>query len=168
MKLLFVIPPQITKTPDNRVDYKPYITIPLGTIYMAAYLRSQDWQGEMKVYDARISGNLHKEEGKEEEEAKTIFGDSWQTMKKTIIDYDPNVIAISNMFSVQIDAAFETAKICKEICPNATTTMASNFKFCISLNKDTSSIKLTFVHGIFFSSAKTCTGVLIFLFTFFV
>jgi len=125
MKLLFIVPPQIIKTPDNRVDYKPNVTIPLGSLYMAAYLRSHDWQGEMKVYDARISGDLLKEEGKgkAKEETRTIFGDSWQTMSKTIADYDPDVIAISNMFSVQIDAALETAKICKETSPNAITVL---------------------------------------------
>tara|TARA_B100000029_G_C17601258_1_gene965839 strand:- start:3588 stop:5135 length:1548 start_codon:yes stop_codon:yes gene_type:complete len=123
MKLLFIIPPQITKSPDNKVDYKPYITIPLGSLYMAAYLRSQDWQGEMKVYDARLSGNLHKEEDKEEDAARTIFGDTWQTVAKTITDYQPDVIAISNMFSVQINAALDTAKLCKEVYPSATTVL---------------------------------------------
>ena len=57
MKLLFLIPPQIIRSLDG-VDVAPTISIPLGSLYMASYLRKVDWPGEMRVYDARLGGKI--------------------------------------------------------------------------------------------------------------
>jgi len=90
----------------------------------------------MEVYDARISANILK---KQEGEDRVIFGDSWATVAETISEINPDVIAITNMFSVQISAALDTAKLCKKVCPNAITVLggphASSFPEAMIKNR---------------------------------
>lgn len=117
MKILFVIPPQIVKSPDG-VDARPSISIPLGVLYISAYLRKKGWQGEIKIYDARISAQSTKYQ-----DGSIIFGDSWEIIARTICDYRPDVIAISNMFSWQINAAIALSNLCKKTCPDAITVL---------------------------------------------
>ena len=52
-----------------------------------------------------------------------LFGDSWTDVGHTILEFQPDVIAISNMFSWQISAALETARIAKEVCSRAVTVL---------------------------------------------
>lgn len=85
-------------------------------LYIAAYLREQNWDGEMEVYDARLSANLT-----DYPDGSRVFGDTWETVTRTIGAFDPDVIGISNMFSWQIDAAIHLSQICKETCPDAVT-----------------------------------------------
>lgn len=117
MKLLFVIPPHIAKSPD-RVDARPSVSIPLGALYISAYLREQGWQGEIKVYDARLSAKITKYP-----DGSVYFGDSWETVARTIRNINPDVVGISNMFSWQIKAAIRLAEISKQACPTATTVL---------------------------------------------
>ena len=82
---------------------------------MAAYLRGKGWPGEIDIYDARLSGTL-----RTDDRSSLRFGDSRQTMTDRIGGSSPDVIAISNMFSWQIEQAFDMAALAKVVCPNAT------------------------------------------------
>ncbi|MFN2170891.1 MAG: B12-binding domain-containing radical SAM protein [Candidatus Promineifilaceae bacterium] len=117
MKLLFIIPPQIIKSAVG-IDAQPSINIPLGVLYIAAYLRDQNWLGEIEVYDGRLSA-----EKTRYGDDNALFGDSWETVAQTIKDFNPDVIGISNMFSWQIDGAIRVSQICKETCPEAITVL---------------------------------------------
>ena len=117
MKILFVIPPQIIRSLDG-VDVAPTISIPLGSLYMASYLRKVDWPGEMRVYDARLGGKITTYP-----DGSKTFGDDWNALARTIEDYAPDVIAISNMFSWQIDGALEASRIAKRVRPEAVTVL---------------------------------------------
>ena len=44
MNVLFIIPPQILKNSEG-VDSAANVSIPLGPLYMAAYLKKMDFQG---------------------------------------------------------------------------------------------------------------------------
>lgn len=117
MKLLLVIPPQIIKSPLG-VDAKPSVSIPLGVLYIAAYLRQAEWRGDMEVYDARLSTKVT-----EYEDGTTIFGDSWEEVGERIAAFAPDVVGISNMFSWQISAAVELSKVSKSVRPEAVTVL---------------------------------------------
>tara|TARA_Y100000588_G_scaffold391134_1_gene498845 strand:+ start:212 stop:1723 length:1512 start_codon:yes stop_codon:yes gene_type:complete len=116
MKVILINPPQIVNS--EGVDTKPNISIPLGALYMAAYLRKQQWKGELKLYDARLSAELATDN-----EGIVYFGDSWEQVEKTILEFQPNVIGICNMFSQQIPAALRLSKLCKEVIPSAITVL---------------------------------------------
>ena len=117
MKLLFIIPPQITRNLDG-VDCAPTVSIPLGALYMAAYLRNMEWAGEMQVYDARLPAKITSYP-----DGSKIFGDTWNQVADTIEQYSPDVVAVSNMFSWQIGGALEVARISKKTCPQAVTVL---------------------------------------------
>jgi len=117
MKLLFIIPPQIIRSIDG-IDCAPTVSIPLGSLYMAAYLRKMEWAGEMRVYDARLGAKVTSYP-----DGTKIFGDTWDEVANTIRRYGPDVVAVSNMFSWQIQGALEAARISKKTCPRAVTVL---------------------------------------------
>lgn len=100
------------------VDSAANVSIPLGPLYMAAYLRKMNYQANIEIYDARLSAKFVKY-GSD----TRYFGDSWDDVSQTILAFKPDVVAISNMFSWQISAALETARISKNICPQAVTVL---------------------------------------------
>ena len=108
MKLLFVVPPQIIRSLDG-IDCAPTISIPLGPLYMASYLRKMKWEGEFRVFDARLGAEFNSYE-----DGTKTFGDSWSKVKSEIAKYAPQVVAISNMFSWQLHGALETARLVKK------------------------------------------------------
>ena len=115
LKLLLVVPPQIIKSAVG-IDPRPTVSIPLGVLYLAAYLREKNWNGEIKVYDARLSANFTRYP-----DGSTVFGDTWETISRTINNFEPHFVGISNMFSWQIDAAIYLSQCCKNACPDAIT-----------------------------------------------
>ncbi|MBT3926436.1 MAG: B12-binding domain-containing radical SAM protein [Rhodospirillaceae bacterium] len=117
MKLLFLIPPQIIRSTDG-IDVAPTVSIPLGSLYMAAYLRKMEWAGDMRVYDARLGAKTTSYP-----DGSTTFGDSWDDVAQTIRLYAPDVVAISNMFSWQIQGALDAARISKKTIPEAVTVL---------------------------------------------
>lgn len=117
MKLLFIIPPQIIRSIDG-VDCAPTVSIPLGALYMAAYLRKVNWDGEIEIYDARLSAKFTTYS-----DGTKTFGDTRDEVARVFARYDPDVVAISNMFSWQIQGALEAAQVSKRICPDAVTVL---------------------------------------------
>ena len=116
MKLLFVVPNQLVS--DREFFAEPHVCLPLGVLFMAAYLRQQQWDGEMEVYDARLSGLLHKDEND-----IGLFGDTDERMGEVIKAFDPDVVGISNMFTSQFPRALKAAEIVKRVCPKAVTVL---------------------------------------------
>ncbi|MFC1707355.1 B12-binding domain-containing radical SAM protein [Planctomycetota bacterium] len=115
MKLLFCLPDQIVDSGRDGVKYRPTISLPLGVLSMAAYLREQKWPGEMEIYDSRLSGTL-----REDSKGAVCFGDGPDDMADRIAAAKPDVVAISNMFSWQVEKAYEMARLAKQACPDAT------------------------------------------------
>ena len=113
MKILFCNH-NITIKEQTNIVHRPTISLPLGILSMASYLRSKDWQGEIEIYDARLSGSINKLLN-----GNVIFGDVNNVVEEKIKDSNPDIVAISNMFSWQITNAFEMAKIAKKVCPKS-------------------------------------------------
>ena len=111
MKILFC-QHNLTIESDRRHVHRPTISLPLGILSMTAYLRMKKWKGEMEIYDARISGLVRKLEN-----GDIVFGDIDDEIEESIKKSNPDVVAISNMFSWQIGNAFQMAKIAKKACP---------------------------------------------------
>ena len=115
-RLLFCWPNQFVSA--EGVHALPAVSAPLGIASMAAYLRDNRWRGEMAVYDARLSAKFHTQS-----DGLTLFGDTDDEMSEHIRSFRPHVIAISNMFTVQIEQALHMADIAKKVVPNAVIVM---------------------------------------------
>lgn len=116
-KLMLVIPPQILRSPSG-VDSKPSVSIPLGILYIAAYIKKQKWSGQIDIYDARLSAKSTKYP-----DGTVMFGDTWEEVAERIRSAKPHVVGISNMFSWQIDAAVRLSQVVKLVDPEAVTVL---------------------------------------------
>ena len=103
MKILFVIP-------NQRIRYKPSIDLPLGVLSIASYLKQSGFDGEVEVYDANLSGQMWSDEN-----GNKYLGDHPHQIRKKIEDYKPTLVAISNMFSFQLEQALLVARLSKDI-----------------------------------------------------
>ncbi|GAB3450769.1 B12-binding domain-containing radical SAM protein [Insolitispirillum peregrinum] len=117
MKLLLCIPHQQIQFAG--VNARAQISLPLGILSMAAYLREQNWPGEIDIYDARLSATIHEQHTPDG--PITVFGDDEQTMAERIRAAQPDVVGISNMFSAQFSRSERLAEIVREVCPQAIT-----------------------------------------------
>ena len=113
MKILFC-QHNVTIKEQDKLVHRPTIDLPLGILYMASYLRGKSWPGEIEIYDARLSGLVNKLPN-----GDIVFGDLNKEIEMKIKDANPDVIAISNMFSWQVANAFEMAKTAKKACPKS-------------------------------------------------
>ena len=78
MKILFC-QHNITIKEKDKLVHRPTIDLPLGILYMAAYLRGKDWPGEIEIYDARLSGLVNKLPN-----GDMVFGDLDDVIEKNI------------------------------------------------------------------------------------
>ena len=115
LKLMLCIPHQLVHF--DGVNARPQVSLPLGILSMAAYLRAQEWTGSIDVYDARLSARFSEVETPQGRRA--IFGDDEAEMAARIVAVAPDVVGISNMFSAQFERALRTAEIVKEQLPDA-------------------------------------------------
>ena len=102
------------KKKSYRNNIRPTISLPLGILSMVAYLQAKEWPGEIEIYDPRLSASI-----KELPNGDILFGDSDDVIEKKFKDSNPDIIAISNMFSWQIANAFQMAKTAKKTCPKS-------------------------------------------------
>ncbi|MFX0098748.1 MAG: B12-binding domain-containing radical SAM protein [Candidatus Hodarchaeota archaeon] len=103
MKVLLINPPS-THTEGSS---KPTIYTPVGILSIAAMLEKADH--EVVVYDTKASYNV-------ETRGQFVYlGDSDATIKNRIKNVKPDVIGISNPFTVFIQNTLNVAKTCKEI-----------------------------------------------------
>lgn len=88
---------------------------PLGILLVAGYIREVGVVDSIEVYDARLSGKLRKQAS-----GKVIFGDTNDEIAARIKAANADVIGISNMFSSQIEQAYEMADLARLATPDAT------------------------------------------------
>ena len=117
MKLLFVLPYQVVKNEPGIRD-KPTISLPLGVLGIASYLREAGWHGEVEIYDCRLTGKVT-----ENERGDVHFGDLPDEVERRIKASKADVIGISNMFTWQVGQAYEVADIARRACPDSTIVM---------------------------------------------
>lgn len=119
MKVLFCLPSQTVG--QEGVNDRPTISIPLGVLSIASFLRENGWSGEIDVYDARLSGKVQRQQGPHGPE--TLFGDTDEETAARLRAAKADVIGISNMFTAQFPQALRMAEIARRVCPNATIVM---------------------------------------------
>lgn len=102
--------------PPNRFfggSAKPSASIPLGLLYIAAILEKNGFAVE--VYDASVNIAIPTYCTKE---GQIYVGDSWERVEEEIRQKKPDIVGISNMFTVQADSAMRVAEIVKMIDKN--------------------------------------------------
>lgn len=118
-RLLLCIPNQSVHY--QGVNARPQVSLPLGVLSIAAFLRENGWAGDVRIYDARLSARLTTIE--ENGAPLTLFGDDDDAMAARIAEMAPDVVGISNMFSAQFPRALRMAEIVKQACPHAVVVM---------------------------------------------
>jgi anaerobic magnesium-protoporphyrin IX monomethyl ester cyclase len=112
VKLLLCHPNQ--KVSFEGMKARPMVSPPLGLLLIAAYLRNSGWQGEIRVYDARLSGKFSRNA-----EGERIFGDTDAEAAERVAATAPVVVGISNMFTSQIGRAYSLADAVRQRLPKA-------------------------------------------------
>ena len=115
LKLMLCIPHQLVHF--DGVNARPQVSLPLGILSMAAYLREQQWNGSIDIYDARLSARFS--EIDTPQGRRMVFGDDEAEMVARIVAAAPDVVGISNMFSAQFERTLRTAELVKEHLPQA-------------------------------------------------
>jgi len=123
-KVLFIVPPYITFNSfmnpsfNNRVvvkkdnNYGSVVTdMPIGLLSLSAYLKKHI-DLEIKLLDFNIT--LNKLEEFKFPSFKKFFGDTFSKL-----DYSPEIIGISTLFTPAYQSMLDIAKSCKEIFPNS-------------------------------------------------
>jgi magnesium-protoporphyrin IX monomethyl ester (oxidative) cyclase len=105
MKLLLIKPPITYYKTES--EYSPYE--PLGLMYLASYLREYSSDVEVKILDASARPDLTRWEG-------DFFkvGHTDEMITKAIADYQPDIVGISSMFTINSKGVHDTAKLVKQ------------------------------------------------------
>jgi len=103
MKVLLINPPST----HMEGSAKPTIYTPIGILSIAAMLEQAGH--EVVVYDSKANYNVERKGN------YLYLGDSEATIRSKIKQVKPNVIGISNPFTVYLKNALAVAKICKEL-----------------------------------------------------
>lgn len=112
MKVLFCHPNQMVCL--DGMKGRPMVGPPLGLLLVAGHLRSSGLPCEIEIYDARVSGRFSVNE-----QGERIFGDTDVESVERIRRARPDVVGISNMFTVQIGRAYALANLVKAALPDA-------------------------------------------------
>ncbi len=113
LKLMLCIPHQLVHY--EGVNARPQVSLPLGILSMVAYLRERNWDGDVDIYDARLSAKLSTTATPSG--PRTVFGDDEAEMAARIVASAPDVVGISNMFTAQFERALRLAEIVKDHLP---------------------------------------------------
>lgn len=113
MKLLLCHPNQTVSFDGMKA--RPMVGPPMGILLIAGYLRNSPWNGEIEVYDSRLSAQIHLNK-----KGQKIFGDTDEVISNRILESAADVVGISNMFSSQIERAYELADVVRIVLPKAT------------------------------------------------
>jgi len=84
-------------------------SMPLGLAYLAAVLEKEDHQ--VKIIDAQIE----ERETIKREDSFLNIGMSWQCLEEKIKDFNPEIVGISNLFSIQFPNVQKIAALIKKI-----------------------------------------------------
>lgn len=117
MRILLVRPPG-RRFPGQ---VEPTAGLPLGCLYIAAMLEAAEY--EVSVLDCQLYADEHPSWKWGDRE---MFGFPWSEVEREIQRCSPDLVGISNQFTVQIDSAVEVAEIVKHIDPNIVTVLGGN------------------------------------------
>lgn len=108
MRILFITPPNYAFKINGRYNFN--VNFPLGMAYMAAI--AEQGGHNVQVIDCVAEGwSVHLKLGDD----RVRIGVSPEELEARIREYSPDIVGISNLFSVQAEAAFEVANIVKKV-----------------------------------------------------
>lgn len=112
-KVFLILPPYtIPATMPKRVQP------PLGIAYLGAYLEREGY--EVMLYDALIEGFDHAEVVYED---FIRYGSTDEQIRSAIAKFQPDVVGISCLFTIQAQSAYRICKIIKDLSPDIFTVM---------------------------------------------
>jgi radical SAM superfamily enzyme YgiQ (UPF0313 family) len=110
--LLINPPGKVYVYPDGSPAHRKHCTPPLGLAYLAASARDAGYTPH--IIDILAEGYSH-----EEFDAPfLVYGLPWNAIRQRVIDFAPDVVGISVLFSTVIREALEIARKIKEIFPD--------------------------------------------------
>lgn len=113
-RVLLMSPPgKVTVSPEGSVEQKLAVP-PLGLAYLAANLRAHGY--EVKILDVMIEGYW---QDRRTETGAVIYGLDDAEVVRRIVDYDPDLIGVSCLFSNRGLEALDLCKLAKEAAPEA-------------------------------------------------
>ena len=106
MRILLIRPPYRYVKGASR----PAVSLPLGLLYIAGVLEKNSF--EVQIYDALFSSAVPsgREEGTE-----CLLGDTFVEIERKIKEISPDIVGISDLFTVQADNAVKLAELVKKI-----------------------------------------------------
>ncbi len=113
IKKIFLIQPPCTLTKSYTKEIQP----PLGMAYIAAVLEDKF---EVKILDAAVEG-WHTEIPVSKQEIR--YGLSFEQIEQRIRDFNPDMVGISCLFSMQAHNAHKIGQIAKKVSPKIITVM---------------------------------------------
>ncbi len=103
MKILLINPPTI----HTKGSGKPTLGVPVGILYVAAVLEKRGH--EVEVYDTKINYNIEKIG------EYVYFGDKSRTIREMIEKVKPDVVGISNQYTIYTPTAKKVSRIVKAV-----------------------------------------------------
>ena len=117
MRVLLIRPP--SQCISGQVE--PSADLPLGCLYIAGMLEASGH--EVSVLDCQLyNDGLPKWKWGDRE----MFGTPWNTVETEIREYSPDLVGISNQFTLQLDSALKVAEVVKRVNPNIISVVGGN------------------------------------------
>jgi len=104
-KVMLINPPK--KIYAQAVGFTTYL--PIGLLSLATVIKDIC---EVKILDCLITDFEIREE-----ESYTIYGMPYEKIKSAIVEFKPDIVGVSSLFSYQSENAIKIGEICKEIDP---------------------------------------------------
>ena len=117
MRILLIRPPR-WKVPGQP---RPAVGLPLGCLYIAAVL--EDAGQEVSLFDCQAYTDQFPSWKWGDRE---MFGAPWDQLEREILKCSPDLVGISNQFTIQFDNAIKVAKIVKGINSDIITVVGGN------------------------------------------
>ena len=105
MKVLIIRPPQTDFENIGPIR----VGLPIGALSVAASMEQKGH--EVKFFDSLIYNDKNNDN-------KKHYGASWERIKGCVRDFNPDIVGITNLSSVQLENTLMLPKLVKEINPN--------------------------------------------------
>ena len=115
MKILLVRPPIYSKT----LEYPsgPRFGVPIGLLYLAAYMEGE--RHEVAIYDALV--DFEWKDIQRDGDGDYHIGATWPRIVEKVLEYQPDILGITNPFSDMADYTIRVATEVKAIRPDIVT-----------------------------------------------
>lgn len=112
----------LIRPPRRYIDYcKPSVDLPLGILYIAGVLERGGH--EVRLFDALAQTDVYSDW---DWRGEKHFGAPWSVIEQEIRESQPQIVGITNQFTIQLQNALKVAQIAKEVDPGILTVVGGN------------------------------------------